>query len=42
MKKHLKRFLSRLKKLHKKYGDVIGSELEEASKYHKKFKRQNK
>ena len=39
MKNHLKKFLSRLSKLHKKYGDVINSELEEANKYHKKYKR---
>ena len=39
MKNHLKKYFSRLYKLHKKYGDVIESEIKEARKYHKKFKR---
>lgn len=39
MKKQTKRFYSRLKKLHKLYGDVILDETQIANKYHKIKKR---
>lgn len=41
MKKQLKKFLSRISKLHKRYGDVIGDEIKEARKY-RKIKRRSK
>jgi len=42
MKKAIKRMFVRLSKLHKRYGDVIGSERQEARKYYKIFKRKKK
>lgn len=41
MKKSLKKFISRLIKIHRKWGDVIDTEREEARKYKNKKRQRN-